>query len=248
MYNLIVNPIRRSHAPHGIVHTMNRPIERRTVAAEAAEILRQRILTGELRAGQPIRQEQIAQEMGVSRIPLREALKQLEAEGFVTIAPHKGAVVSTLSAEEAEELFALRLQLERWLLREAIPRMQEADFAHLDAIIDESRAPNKDSSGNLAPSKLTNWGELNWRFHEALYRPAGRRLSLRFLKRIHDNLDRYLRLQMAITRDWDRAYRDHQGLVALSRGGNIEAALALLEKHILGTAQALSSALAKRPA
>lgn len=222
---------------------MNRPIERRTVAAEAAEILRQRILTGEIRAGQPIRQEQIAQELGVSRIPLREALKQLEAEGFVTIAPHKGAVVSTLSAEEAEELFALRLQLERWLLKEAIPSMRESDFAHLDAIIDESRAAD-----NLAPTKLTNWGELNWRFHEALYRPADRPLSLRFLKRIHDNLDRYLRLQIAITRDWDRAYRDHQELVALSREGKVEAALALLEDHILGTARALSSTLAKRSA
>jgi DNA-binding GntR family transcriptional regulator len=217
---------------------MNRPIERRTVAAEAAEILRQRILSGEIRAGQPIRQEQIAQEMGVSRIPLREALKQLEAEGFVTIAPHKGAVVSTLSAEEAEELFALRLQLEDWLLRDAIPRMREADFAHLDAIIDESRAPDN----------LARWGELNWQFHEALYRPAGRPLSLRFLKRIHDNLDRYLRLQIAVTRDWDRAYRDHQDLVALSREGNVEAALALLKDHILGTAKALSSTLAKRSA
>jgi DNA-binding GntR family transcriptional regulator len=217
---------------------MNRPIERRTVAAEAAEILRQRILSGEIRAGQPIRQEQIAQELGVSRIPLREALKQLEAEGFVTIAPHKGAVVSTLSAEEAEELFALRLQLEHWLLREAIPRMREADFAHLDAIIDESRAPDN----------LARWGELNWQFHEALYRPAGRPLSLRFLKRIHDNLDRYLRLQIAITRDWDRAYWDHQDLVALSRERNVEAAVTLLEDHILGTAKALSSTLAKRSA
>jgi len=217
---------------------MNRPIERRTVAAEAAEILRQRILSGEIRGGQPIRQEQIAQELGVSRIPLREALKQLEAEGFVTIAPHKGAVVSTLSVAEAEELFALRAQLELWLLREAIPRMREADFAHLDAIIDESRAPDN----------LARWGELNWQFHEALYRPAGRPLSLRFLKRIHDNLDRYLRLQIAITRDWDRAYKDHQDLVALSRERNIEAALSLLENHILGTAKALSSTLAKRSA
>jgi DNA-binding GntR family transcriptional regulator len=217
---------------------MNRPIERRTVAAEAAEILRQRILTGEIRGGQPIRQEQIAQELGVSRIPLREALKQLEAEGFVTIAPHKGAVVSTLSVEEAEELFVLRLQLETWLLREAIPRMREADFAHLDAIIDESRAPDN----------LARWGELNWRFHEALYRPAGRPLSLKVLKRIHDNLDRYLRLQIAITRDWDRAYQDHQDFVALSREGNVDAALALLERHILGTAKALSSTLANRSA
>lgn len=217
---------------------MNRPIERRTVAAEAAEILRRRILSGEIQAGQPIRQEQIAQELGVSRIPLREALKQLEAEGFVTIAPHKGAVVSSLSVDEAEELFALRFQLERWLLKEAIPRLKPADFAALDAIIEESRAPDS----------LGRWGELNWRFHEVLYQAAERPLSIRLLKRIHDSLDRYLRLQIAVTRDWERAYQDHQNLVALSREGNADAAVALLERHILDTAKALSVTLANRSA
>jgi DNA-binding GntR family transcriptional regulator len=215
---------------------MNRPIERRTIAAEAAEILRQRILSGELKAGQPIRQEQIAQELGVSRIPLREALKQLEAEGFVSIEPHKGAVVATLSPEEAAELFALRGRLEEWLLGEAIPRMREADFARLDAIIDESR--------NLAD--LIHWGELNWRFHETLYRPAGRPLSLKFLKRIHDSLDRYLRLEHSMARNREQAYRDHQDLVEFSRNRNVEGALAVLRHHIDRTAAALAAALAHK--
>ena len=217
---------------------MNRPIARRTVAAEAAEILRQRILTGDLRSGQPIRQEQIAQELGVSRIPLREALKQLEAEGFVTIEPHKGAVVSTLSLAEVEELFELRIHLESWLLRDAIPRMREADFAQLDAIIDESRMPDN----------LAHWGDVNWRLHEAMYRPAGKPISLRFLKRIHDNLDRYLRLQITLTQDWDRAHRDHQELIELSRAGEVDAAVKVLERHIRDTARALATALAPKSA
>jgi DNA-binding GntR family transcriptional regulator len=221
---------------------MNRPIARRTVAAEAAVILRQRILSGDLRAGQPIRQEQIAQELGVSRIPLREALKQLEAEGFVTIEPHKGAVVSTLSLAEVEELFELRIHLESWLLKDAIPRMREADFAQLDAIIDESRAP-ENRGDNLA-----HWGDINWRLHEAMYRPAGKPISLRFLKRIHDNLDRYLRLQIALTQDWDRAHGDHQRLIELSRAGDVETAVAVLERHIRHTAQALAEALAPKTA
>jgi DNA-binding GntR family transcriptional regulator len=221
---------------------MNRPIARRTVAAEAAEILRLRILSGDLKSGQPIRQEQIAQELGVSRIPLREALKQLEAEGFVTIEPHKGAVVSTLSLAEVQELFELRIQLETWLLRDAIPRMREADFAQLDAIIDESRAPEI-QQGNLA-----HWGDINWRLHEAMYQPAGKPISLRFLKRIHDNLDRYLRLQIALTRDWDRAHSDHQQLIELCRAGDVETAVAVLERHIGRTAQALAEALAPKTA
>jgi len=217
---------------------MNRPIARRTIAAEAAEILRQRILSGDLRSGQPIRQEQIAQELGVSRIPLREALKQLEAEGFVTIEPHKGAVVSTLSLAEVEELFELRIHLESWLLRDAIPRMREADFAQLDAIIDESRVPDN----------LAHWGDINWRLHEAMYRPAGKPISLKLLKRIHDNLDRYLRLQIALTQDWDRAHGDHQQLIELSRAGDVETAVAVLERHIRHTARALAEALAPKTA
>jgi len=215
---------------------VNRPVERRTVAAEAAELLRRRILAGDLKAGQPIRQEQIAQELGVSRIPLREALKQLEAEGFVSIEPHKGAVVATLSAAEVEELFELRLRLEGWLLADAIPRMQASDFAELAAINEESRVLDN----------LARWGEINWRLHEALYRPAGRPISLKFLKRIHDNLDRYIRLQITLTRDWDRAHRDHQELIELSRAGNVKGALAVLERHIRDTAQALSAALAPK--
>jgi DNA-binding GntR family transcriptional regulator len=217
---------------------MNRPIARRTIAVEAAEILRQRILTGDLKSGQPIRQEQIAQELGVSRIPLREALKQLEAEGFVTIEPHKGAIVSTLSLADVEELFELRIHMETWLLRDAIPRMREADFARLDAIIDESRLPDN----------LAHWGDINWRLHEAMYRPAGKPISVRFLKRIHDNLDRYLRLQITLTQDWDRAHGEHQQLIELSRAGDVETAVALLERHIRHTARALAEALAPKTA
>ena len=221
---------------------MNRPITRRTVAVEAAEILRQRILSGDLRAGQPIRQEQIAQELGVSRIPLREALKQLEAEGFVTIEPHKGAVVSTLSLAEVEELFDLRVRLETWLLADAIPRMREADFARLDAIIDESRLANNQGDN------LSHWGDVNWRLHEAMYQPAGKPISLKFLKRIHDNLDRYLRLQITLTQDWDSAHRDHQELIELSRAGEVDAAVKVLERHIRDTARALATALAPKSA
>ena len=73
-------------------------IQKRTMAEEVAAVLRARILSGRLVGGEPIRQEHVAKELGVSRIPLREALSQLAAEGFVTLVAHKGAVVAPLSA------------------------------------------------------------------------------------------------------------------------------------------------------
>lgn len=208
---------------------LDRQITKRTIADEVAELLRRRILSGELPAGKPIRQEHIAQELGISRIPLREALKQLEAEGFVLIEAHKGAVVAELSSAEVEELFELRVRIETWLLSRAIPNMGEGDFARLDAIIDESRAPDS----------LPRWGEFNWRFHEALYRAAGRPVSIKFLKRIHDNIDRYLRIEITLPAARDRAYGDHEQLVVLCRNRDIPAALSLLERHIMATAKTL---------
>lgn len=208
---------------------IERQITKRTIADEVAEVLRQRILTGTLPAGMPMRQEHIAQELGVSRIPLREALKQLEAEGFVTIEAHKGAVVAELSVAEVEELFELRVRIETWLLAEAIPHMGEGDFARLDAIIDESRAPDS----------LAKWGDFNWQFHETLYRAAARPVSIKFLKRIHDNIDRYLRIEITLPAARDRAFRDHEELAALCRIRDVAAAQALLERHIMATAKTL---------
>ena len=77
-------------------------------------------------------------ELGVSRIPLREAIRHLEAEGLVTSELHKGTVVSSLSPSEIEELFGIRMQLETWLFAAAIPRMTDADFARAEAVIEEA--------------------------------------------------------------------------------------------------------------
>src|SRR6185295_18351808 len=115
---------------------------RRTIADQVAELIRQRILTGQLKGGQPIRQEHLAAELGVSRIPLREALKQLAAEGFVALTSHKGAVVAELSIQEIEELFEIRLKLETWLLQLAIPAMTDRDLAALEKNMDEQRRPD----------------------------------------------------------------------------------------------------------
>ncbi|NNC00972.1 GntR family transcriptional regulator, partial [Corallococcus exiguus] len=115
-------------------------IKHRTIAAAVAEALRQRILDGDFAAGFQLRQDALADEFGVSRIPVREALMQLEAEGLVKIEPHKGAIVSELSTREIEELFELRSLLEPRLLKESAPRLTQDDYARLNGILEEYSA------------------------------------------------------------------------------------------------------------
>ena len=94
-------------------------IKRETTSQQVAEVLRRRILSGELAEGQGIRQEAIAQELGVSRLPVREALVLLEVQGLVTNVKYKGAVVASLSSDEIAEIYALRGLLESFLLENA---------------------------------------------------------------------------------------------------------------------------------
>ena len=93
-----------------------------------ANVLRNAILQGQYKAKQPLRQDQIAEELGVSKIPLREALVQLKAEGLVSFMPNRGAVITELSAKEVDEIFSMRIVLETKALERAIPNLRPADF------------------------------------------------------------------------------------------------------------------------
>src|SRR5205085_10934067 len=104
------------------------PVPRQTVASLTVATLRERILRSEYPEGEPLRQDAIAAALGVSRIPVREALRQLEAEGLVAFSPHRGAVVSSLSPAEIDEVFTLRASLESDLVRRAVPRLTDEEI------------------------------------------------------------------------------------------------------------------------
>jgi DNA-binding GntR family transcriptional regulator len=198
-------------------------IRRQTTVTLVADELRRRIMSGVLPEGRQLRQEALAADLGVSRIPVREALRQLEAEGFVSIASHRGAVVSKLSLDEIAELFELRIRLEGWLLALAVPQMRDGDLEHAEAAL-ETMISNR---------KIENWGQLNWNFHAALYAPSGRAATLRILRRINENMDRYIRLQISLTSGQLKAHREHKQLLHLCRDRNVAGAVAALEQHIV---------------
>lgn len=196
---------------------------RRTTTNIVADEIRQRILSGQLKEGEQIRQEAIATELGVSRIPVREALRQLEAEGLITLVSHKGAEVTRLEPSEIAELFEIRMMLESSMFGLAIDKIAERDLKAAEALIEDMRND----------AAIEEWGTLNWQFHETLYRPAERPATAKILRRVHDNIDRYVRLQITLTQDGkELAHQQHQELVDAARAKDHEKGLALLNSHI----------------
>src|SRR5512142_1789185 len=182
------------------------PIRRQTVTDMTVDAIRERILRGYYPEGEPLRQDAIGVELGVSRIPVREALRQLEAEGLVTFNPHRGAVVSTLSLEEIQELFELRADIECDLLGRAIPKMNAEALERAVEVLDAF-------DDALADEEATRWGPLNWQFHAALYAPANRTLTMGVLQKLHQHSDRYFRMQVLIAHGGPTANKEHRTIV-----------------------------------
>lgn len=205
-----------------------------------ADILREKILSGEIVAGEPLRQDAIAKEFNVSRIPVREALLQLEAQGLVLFEAHKGATATELCPAKIHELFELRALVECHVLESAIEHMTEEDFATAEKVLHAFEAAVE--SGD----RIETWSDLNYTLHEALYRPANMPQAMDIIKSLNIKADRYIRLQLLFTTGIDKADQEHKQILELCRKRDKTAASALLRKHILEAGQAIHDLLTEQ--
>jgi DNA-binding GntR family transcriptional regulator len=195
---------------------------RMTTVELVTAAIRERILTGRLVAGRALRQEALAEELGVSRVPIREAITHLQAEGMLNVIPHRGAYVCELSVAEIKETFDIRIRLEPWIFAEAIPRITPAEIAKAERLIAEmDEVPDAE------------WGHLNWRFHETLYLPSQREIAISTLKRLNDLADRYFRFQVMNVPIRKHTHEEHSALVDLCRQRDADAGAKFLERHLL---------------
>jgi DNA-binding GntR family transcriptional regulator len=183
-------------------------------------------LSGEIPPGVALRQEALADELGVSRIPLREAIRLLSSEGLVDLLPHKGAYVSMLSLDEVREFFDMRLQLEPWLLEQACLSTTQEQLDAAAALVEAMDGASAD-----------DWGRLNWRLHENLYRAAGRPFALEVVRTIHEKSERYFRFQVVNVPIRRQAHDEHMEMIELCRRGDAAGARAAMERHIQGAAE-----------
>ena len=219
---------------------MANSLTHRTLSSAIADRLRQSILGGEYAAGTQLRQDALASSFSVSRIPVREALFQLEAEGLVQIEPHKGAVVTGISMEEVDDVFDLRTALEARLLADSIPNLTDADFVRIDAA--REAFDRMVASGDISVS-----GGLNAELHMAFYAGAKLPKTAAIVAGLLQTSDRYTRLQLSSTKGLAKAGREHRELAALCRKRDAAGALALLKAHIEAVRADLAAVLKRTP-
>lgn len=207
-----------------------------TKAEFACHEVRQRVLTGALAPGAVINQGALAEEIGISTTPLREALKRLEAEGLVELGAHRDARVAELRAEEARDLLEVRRALDPLAVRLAAARRTDEDV----------RAMREAAVGLRALPPDPAYDELlaHRRFHAALYRASHNALLVEALDGLWDKTDRYRRLALAAGRDdAERAKKDHEHaeLLDLVVAGDGDGAAALMLAHVETSLGALAA-------
>jgi DNA-binding GntR family transcriptional regulator len=215
-------------------------IPRQSLTSAVAEKLRDQIIRGEITEGAQLRQDVIAGQYHVSRIPVREALRQLHAEGLITIVPNRGAIVPELSPSDIEELFAIRALLEPEVLRLSIPPLTPADLGQAEAVL------TKYMSELRREEHMENWGRMNWQFHSILYSRAGRPHFMSIIRNVNHNGERYTRLQLYLTHGMKRANEEHHQILKLCRKNEVGAACKLLRQHIQYAGQSLKQVLEQR--
>lgn len=200
-----------------------------SAAERAYAAIRGGILDGTLELGARLPEEDLAARAGVSRTPVREALRKLAAEGFVTFAPNRGAQVATWSDDDLEEIFGLRALLESHAAAQAATRIAAGDLAALDTLADRM----EHAAAQATPGALDRVAELNNRFHRTILDAAGSR-------RLHALLDTVIVLPLVhrtfhryTTAALRRSMNHHRELLAAFAAGDGEWAATVMRTHVL---------------
>lgn len=198
------------------------------------ENLREAILQGTLEAHTLIRQDDLAAAYGVSRMPIREAIRILEAEGLVISRPNRGTIVAPIDPDDTEEIFDVRAALENLALRRSIPRLDDKQKRHAIAALETLE--RTDAKERPAAHRA---------FHLSLHAAAGNRL-IRLIGQHIDAAHRCLRLEATLAGTAGKDRREHRAMLDAALTGDIETATHLVMQHVTGTGREIAELLRRR--
>jgi len=226
------------------METMYLPrVRQRALRHEVLEPLRNAILFGQIPVGKRLFEADIARQMGVSRVPVREALQQLEQEGLVTSSPHRGTIVTAVDEDEVEVLYHLRAELEGFVVRSLMERGAGDLVAPLQRLVDEMRVA-------AGQGHLVELAEKDLEFHRLLVSRSGYRI----LGRVWSSMDGPIRARLYRShrtgpfRDEVIAYtsESHQPIVDAIASGDCDRAVQAIKTHILETRRLMEKGIAGR--
>jgi DNA-binding GntR family transcriptional regulator len=217
------------------------PPPARSLGDDIAERLRAAILSGHFEPGERLGEERLAQRMRVSRGPIRDALAKLERQGLVVIKRNKGAFVARLTPEDLNELYTLRLAIERLAVQRACAEHGTNEIAAMQQLVDEIAAHTRAGiSEQLA-------ADLDLRFHDLIYQAARHRRLWETWQQLRPQIHILLLSRNVVDRDFrDLVVSTHQDLVDAIRDRDDARAVASLEDHLHGSYQRVLASLTAR--
>jgi DNA-binding GntR family transcriptional regulator len=200
------------------------------------QLIRAAIVDGRLPAGTRLDQNELAAQLGVSRMPVREALKQLETERLVVVYPYRGVEVSRLEPSEISEMFEIRVALERLAVKRAASVMTPSHFSRLRAVLAEM-------DQHLVPMVEGDpWMDLNQSFHGIMNEATGWPHLVETINQYRANVERYVRYYFAL-RGREQSQKEHWDLLTACENRDIVVAQQTIEQHLRNTATTLVEAV-----
>jgi DNA-binding GntR family transcriptional regulator len=200
-------------------------LDQRTLWQRAHEHLRDEIISGSLTPGTELNEVTLAESLGVSRGPVREALGRLAIEGLVTIRPRRGAVVRALSNEEFIEAYQVREALEMMAVRLAVPKLTAEDLAAMESLIEEM-------ARHAEAGDVQRFFEANTEFHQRFFRAADNRMLAELYRQLRGQIDRHRLRSLELRGDLRRSIVEHRAILWAAAKGDVERAVHLTSEHI----------------
>jgi DNA-binding GntR family transcriptional regulator len=206
---------------------------------EIAVALRRAVRERAIPPGQAVNQDELARRFGVSRIPLREALRTLVGEGLIIMKPGLGAVVTELDAGEVQELYGLRLQLEPPLAKDIVDHVRRRDLDDLTALAASMKA--------LGEKDSEEWSDLNYRFHRRVYELSERRHAVRLVVQVLNLVEPYARVHAHVLGSRPDTQQGLDDVIEALRVGDAERLEQLIADGIRSARAALMSSMGPQP-
>jgi DNA-binding GntR family transcriptional regulator len=199
------------------------------------------IVSGVLPSGRPLRQEELARRFKVSRVPLREALTRLEAEGLIEQRPRRGYAVAELDTSAIVDVFELRMVIEQHAGAVAARARNQMDISAVGELLERMHGLD-DSLADYAHQ----WTTLNYQFHQRIIASSHRRTLARVANNLRDSVEPYVNIEVSMTRSFESSELEHREIFEAFKAGDADGLAELSRRHVESTSRRLLQVLRER--